>query len=393
MSAPPPTSVSQSRKAAMVVQLLLRDGGDLPLLQLPEEAQARLTRELGALNIVDRTTLKSVAEEFEKELSDVALTAPGSVEAALKSLDGRISAGTVARLREEAAAKLGSDPWVVVLDLDPEDMIAITKSESPEVCAILLSKLPTSKAAALLGLMPGENARRIAYAMSKTGYVRPDAIKRIGSGLAQQYCGASLPAFADTAESRIGAILNSSPASTRDQVLEGLLSEDPTFGESVRKAIFTFADIPARLALPDVPKVLRDIDQADLVRALASATAAGGDLAAATSFILDNMSTRMVENLRDEMGEAGKIKQSDGETAQTTVVSAIRAAADAGTIFWLLATKKIRDWYWTICAPTIFPCLILITPPAAGTTWAVMPPVPSPPISTIFPCGKNVSML
>ena len=41
MSAPPPTSVSQSRKAAMVVQLLLRDGGDLPLSQLPEEARAR----------------------------------------------------------------------------------------------------------------------------------------------------------------------------------------------------------------------------------------------------------------------------------------------------------------------------------------------------------------
>ncbi|MEJ6814167.1 MAG: FliG C-terminal domain-containing protein, partial [Octadecabacter sp.] len=116
--------------------------------------------------------------------------------------------------------------------------------------------------------------------------------------------------------------------------------EDPTFGESVRKAIFTFADIPARLALPDVPKVLRDIDQADLVRALASATAAGGDLAAAASFILDNMSTRMAENLREEMGEAGKTKQSDGETAQTTVVSAIRAAADAGTIVLVIADEE-----------------------------------------------------
>ena len=51
MSAPPPTSVSQSRKAAMVVQVLLRDGGDLPLSQLPEEAQAHLTRELGAARV------------------------------------------------------------------------------------------------------------------------------------------------------------------------------------------------------------------------------------------------------------------------------------------------------------------------------------------------------
>ncbi|MGJ8610975.1 MAG: FliG C-terminal domain-containing protein, partial [Octadecabacter sp.] len=238
--------ISRSRKAAMVVQLLLRDGSDLPLSQLPEAAQARLTRELGALNITDKETLNSVVQEFSRELSDVALTAPGSFEAALKSLDGRISAGTVARLREEAAAQNGSDPWAVVLDLEPEDMLPIAEAESAEVCAIVLSKLPTIKAATLLGLLPGDRARRIAYAMSKTTNIKSDAIARIGAGLAQHYCGATMPAFSETAESRIGAILNSTPASTRDQVLAGLLTDDPKFGEGVRKAIFTFADIAAR---------------------------------------------------------------------------------------------------------------------------------------------------
>lgn len=329
---PNPSELSRSRKAAMVVQLLLRGGGDLPLSQLPEAAQARLTKELGALNIIDKATLNSVAREFAKELSDVAMTAPGSVEAALKSLEGRISAATVAKLREEAAARAGSDPWTVVLDLSPEDMLPITAAESAEVSAILLSKLPTSKAATLLGLMPGDQARRIAYAMSKTTNIKAEAIARIGAGLAQHYCGAAVPAFMETAESRIGAILNSSPAATRDQVLEGLISEDPTFGEGVRKAIFTFADIPARLAALDVPKVLRDIDPGDLVRALASAKEAGGQLAAATDHLLENMSTRMADNLREEMGEIGKVKQSDGEKAQTAVVTAIRAAADAGTV-------------------------------------------------------------
>ncbi|AGI71239.1 putative flagellar motor switch protein FliG [Octadecabacter arcticus 238] len=316
----------------MVVKLLLRSGGDLPLSQLPEAAQARLTRELGALNIIDKATLNSVAQEFARELADVALTAPGSFEAALKSFDGRISAATVARLREEAAAQSGSDPWTIVLALPAEEMLPITDAESAEVCAIFLSKLPTSKAAILLGLMPGNRARRIAYAMSKTTNVTSDTIVRIGTGLAQHYCGPSLPAFSESAEQRIGAILNSTPASTRDKVLEGLLSQDPTFGESVRKAIFTFADIPARLAIADVPKVLRDIDQTDLVRALASATEMGGLLALAVAHLLDNMSTRMADNLREEISEAGKIKQSDAEAAQTAVVTAIRAAADAGTI-------------------------------------------------------------
>lgn len=327
----------------MVVQLLLRDGGDLPLSQLPEAAQARLTRELGALHLIDRETLKSVAIEFAADLSDVAMTAPGSVEAALKSLDGHISAATAAHLREEAALKSGRDPWSIVLDLSAEELLPITKAESPEISATLLSKLPTSKAATLLGLLPGEDARRIAYAMSTTTNIRPAAIARIGVGLAQHYCGAALPAFHETAESRIGAILNSSPAATREQVLQGLLTQDPAFGEGVRKAIFTFVDIPARLAITDVPKILRDIDQADLIRALASAAGAGGAMVTAADHLLDNMSTRMAENLREEMSEVGKIKLSDAEAAQNAVVKAIRAAADAGDIVLIVDDADEED--------------------------------------------------
>lgn len=335
-----PALVSQSRKAAMVVQLLLRDGGDIPLTDLPEGAQERLTKELGALSVIDRATLNSVALEFARELDDVAMTVPGSIEAALKSLDGRISPATAARLREEASPGAAREPWGLVLELSGEEMLPITKAESPEVCAILLSKMPTSSAAALLGLMPGDRARRIAYAMSKTTAIKAEAISRIGAGLAQNYCGASLPAFTDTAESRIGAILNSSPASTRDQVLEGLLSQDPTFGENVRKAIFTFADIPARLAIPDVPKVLRDIEQADLVCALAATVDGGESMVAAAAHLLDNMTARMAESLREEMAEAGKVKQAVGEKAQTAVVTAIRAAADAGTITLIIADDE-----------------------------------------------------
>jgi len=141
-----------------------------------------------------------------------------------------------------------------------------------------------------------------------------------------------LPAFSDTAESRIGAILNSTAAATREDILEGLLAEDTEFGEGVRKSIFTFADIAARVSVQDVPKIMRDIDPGELVRALASATKAGGKLEPSASHLLDNMSKRMAENLREEMAEVGALKQADAEAAQNAVVTAIRDAADGGVI-------------------------------------------------------------
>lgn len=324
--------VARAQKAAMIVQLLLREGGDLPLSDLPEQAQTRLTRELAALKLINKETLDQVALEFTAELSKIALTPPGDVENVLRSLDGRISTSAAARLREEAASQAGRDPWLQLLALEAEDLVPICEAESHEISAIMMSKLPTAKAAALMGLLAGDKARRIAFAISKTAAVRPDMVARIGAALSQAYCGSDASAFADAPEHRIGAILNSSPAATRDALLEALLSEDRTLGEGVRKAIFTFADIAARLAAEDVPKVTRDVDQADLVRALASATADGGPLAASAEHILENMSQRMSDALREEMAEAGKIKLPEAELAQAAVVKAIRDAADEGTI-------------------------------------------------------------
>ena len=50
-------------------------------------------------------------------------------------------------------------------------------------------------------------------------------------------------------------------------------------------------------------------------------------------FILSNMSQRMADQIREEMEEKGGVKQKDGEAAMTTLVSNIRALADAGEIF------------------------------------------------------------
>lgn len=335
-------TVSRSRKAAMVVQMLLAEGQRLSLSSLPEETQLRLTRELGAMRTIDRTTLLQVAAEFTRDLELVALTAPGGVEKALHALDGQISPATAARLREEASKSNGGDPWAQVIAMSPSDLRAIATGEALEVCAVLMSKLPVAKAAELMGLIPGERARRIAFAISRTSAITPDAVARIGAALANQYAGTQAPVFAQPPVQRVGAILNSVAAATRDSVLAGLVDEDAGFADDVRKAIFTFPDITTRLAAGDVPKVIRNVDNADLVTALAAATASGGQDAESADFVLANMSQRMADSLREEMGERGKVKKSDGESAMNAVVAAIREAVDAGEIT-LVSTEEEED--------------------------------------------------
>jgi len=322
--------LDNTAKAAIVVRLLLSEGADLPLEELPEDLQARLTERMGKMGLVDRATLASVIHEFAEALDGVGLTFPNGLAGALLAMDGKISPQTAARLRKEAGVRQAGDPWVRLRALSAEDLAEMAQAESTEVAAVLLSKLDVAKAAELLGLLPGPLARRITYAISQTGNVTPEAVDRIGLSLASQLDHRPILAFEGGPDERVGAILNQSAAATRDDVLTGLDETDTEFAASVRKAIFTFPDIPARLAARDVPKVIRAADPGDLVTALAAATEP--DTSKAAEHLLTNMSTRMADNLREEIQEKGTIRPTDGEAAMTAVVIAIRGLEQAGEL-------------------------------------------------------------
>lgn len=325
-----PRALSNLEKAAVVVRLLLNEGADIPLEALPEDLQARLIKQMGSMGLVDRVTLDAVAEEFAEALEGIGLSFPHGLAGALSAMDGKINPTTAARLRREAGVRQMGDPWQRLRALPPEELAEIAEAESTEVAAVMLSKLDTAKAAALLGKLPGPVARRITYAISQTGRVTPEAVDRIGWSLAAQIDARPILAFADRPEKRVGNILNQSPQTTRDQVMSALDEEDAAFAVSVRKVLFTFADIPRRVATRDVPAIIRVADPDQLVIALAAATE--GEEAAVAEFLLSNMSARMADNLRDEIREQGKIKRVDGEAAMTALIAGIRTLEEEGAL-------------------------------------------------------------
>ena len=317
-------------KAAIVVRLLLNEGAELPLEELPDELQAVLTQQMGRMSLVDRNTLTSVVEEFVDAVEEVGLAFPNGIAGALSALDGKISPQTAARLRKEAGVRRSGDPWERLRALPVEDILVIVESESIEVAAVVLSKLDTTKAAALLNQMPGPLARRITYAVSQTDSVTPEAVDRIGLSLAAQLDEKPIPAFDDEPGARVGAILNHSAAKTREEMLTSLDETDAEFAERVRKQIFTFAHIPVRIKPRDVPAVVRTVNPATLVIALAGTT--NDDETAAATFLLENMSQRMADNLRDEVADRGKVKAKEGEESMKDVVGAIRLMIESGEI-------------------------------------------------------------
>ena len=323
--------ISPREKAAIIVRLMLAEGAPLKVTNLPEEMQTELAQQLGKMRRVSRETLKAVVDEFLGELEQVGLTFPGGLEGAISLLDGHMSANAASRLRRMSGGNSSVDPWERINAVSLERIMPVLEEESIEVCAVVLSKLPVPRAAELLSKLAGDRARQVAYAVSLTGNVDPDTVHRIGLSLATQLDSQPQKAFDAGPGERVGAILNVAAASTRDEVLKGLVEQDKDFAEVVRKNIFTFEHIKARVGPRDVPKIIRLVDQAQLVTALTYGSG-NPDLVPSVEHILANLSQRMAQSLREEMTARGKIKEKDAEEAMGAIVMAIRQLEGSGEV-------------------------------------------------------------
>ena len=304
----PEVALSRKQKAAVIVRLLVAQGEQVPLAALSEDHQADLTHAIATMRAVSRSTLRAVVEEFLAELDSVGLSFPGGIDAALDALDGHLGPATVSRLRRRAMAEGAGDPWSRIAGLGTDALLGALGTESIEVGAVLLSKLSVARSAELLSKLPGERARRLAHAIAEVGRITPANVRRIGLALLDTLDSAPEQAFETTPVERVGAILNYSPAATRDDVLEGLEQEDAAFAA---EAAFTTA--------------------------LAAATAAGGPMQEVAEFLLGAMSQRMAAQLRDEIADRGAVKDKDGEAAMGKVVAAIRELEQRGELVLVAA--------------------------------------------------------
>ena len=345
MELPPLAStgrLTRLQKAAVIYRMLGSLGMSLPPGALAPGDEAQLNAAMAGLGGVDPVELAGVIDEFLMALSPAAPAPPPVAAPALPDLPELPVFPGLPEL--PAIEPLGAlpgepgglpdaeeDPWERVTAQEDPALLAVLQAEAPEVGAVVLSKLKVSRAAELLGQLPGPLARRITYAVSQISEIAPDTVARIGRALGAELGRERPRAFPGGPVERVGAILNFSRAATRNDVLDGLGETDPAFAEAVRKSIFTYLNIPARVGPRDVPKLLKKVDQKVLVTAIAASTA--DDTRPTADFILANISQRMAEALRTEAAELGEIAAADGETAMNGVVAAIRELEEAGEIY------------------------------------------------------------
>lgn len=326
------------QKAAIIVRLILAEGEDMDLARLPSGLQTDLAQEMALMGLIDRDTRNAVIAEFCDTLS-IGLSFPGDIDGTLELLDGHLSPDTTDRLRRMAALNGGGDPWDRIAALSTPLLAELARTEAVEIAAVMFSKLPVPRAAEVFGLLDPALARQIAYAMSLTGMIEAGALRRIGQALIQAADAIPRSALDGKAVDKVGAILNFSTSATRETVLAGLESDDAGFADEVRKTIFTWANIPARIDPRDIARITREVENRVLVKAMAGAK---GPNQPTVDFLLSGLSSRLADSMREEMEGLGKVSTRDAEEAMDQVVAAIRRMEAAGDLF-MIATEPDED--------------------------------------------------
>lgn len=324
-----PRRMGPHQKAAVIVRLLLGQGVSPGVQRLAPHHQTKLAHVISGLGAVDRQTLSEIVREFTARIDNLALSFPDGLEETLDLLEPHLGEGALSTLRQAAERSEGQDPWARVAKQSVERLAPLMDSESAEVCAVLLSKLTVAKAAALLADLPEDRGQILAHTVALTETITPDLVERIGVHIAQVLEAVPPQAFAKSAAERVGAILNSTPQTARDKMLDGLNTRDEPFAREVRKSIFSFNHIPMRVDPPDVPLIMRKADAKSVIVAFAAGLVSAP---LTVEFLLENMSKRLAEQMRDEAEGLGPPKPEAGELAMADLVSTIRDLEASGEL-------------------------------------------------------------
>ena len=337
----PEISLSKQEKAAILLRVLLSSGAAPALNDVDTASLRKIMETMGNFGKVDRKTIDLVILEFLTELQEFGIALKGDIEDTIAALKGHVSDKTLESIKKSYMNSPTVDVWKAIISAETDDLRNVLLAEDTIVAATVLSKIPSTKAADVLGGMEPFQARETMLAIVNSGDTTPEIVEIIGHGICASLFQDDGPsAFEKPAVERAGDIMNFAQSEIRDRLLDEFTESDPETADRIRKVMFTFADIPIRLQPRDVSAVTRVVEQEVLIRALKGAETEHADI---VEFILSNLATRAADALREELSETTVAKKKLVEAAMNEIIAGIRQLEGEGEITLIVEGDDDED--------------------------------------------------
>ncbi len=318
--------LSGRQKAA---HLLISLGPDISaqiFKYLREEEIEQLTLEIANVRKVDTTERENILSEFHQIALAQEYISQGGIAYAKEILEKALGEDKASDILGRLTAHLQVKPFDFARKADPAQILNFIQNENPQTIALVLSYLSSEQAALILSALSTEKQAEVAKRIALMDRTSPDVIHQIervlehklSSTVTQDYTSAG-------GVEAIVQILNGVDRGTERTILDALEMQDPELAEEIKKRMFVFEDI-TNIDNRAIQRIIRDVDSADMQLALR------GSSEEVKEVIYRNMSKRMAETFKEDMGAMGPVRLKDVEEAQQRIVTIIRRLEEAGEI-------------------------------------------------------------
>ena len=320
-------SLPGRRKAAILLVSLGSKGAAEVFRHLPNEMIEQLTVEMAKMQAVEPEYASSVMQEMVDTAYARGYLAEGGLRFAREVLEQSVGSQRAGEILNRLSVIIEQTPFEFLRNTPADQIAAFLRNEHPQTVAMVVAQLPnTPLAAKVMELLEAELQADVAMRIAMMGQTSPDVVKEVAQVMERKLETVLQREWAAAGGVRsLAAILNAANRSTERNILEHLGNENDEIANEVRSLLFVFEDI---LKLDDrsIQMVLREVDSKDLGLAMRGASTE------VQSKILDNMSQRGAEMLREEMEYMPPQRRRVVEEAQTKIVGVVRKLEDSGEL-------------------------------------------------------------
>jgi flagellar motor switch protein FliG len=316
------------RKAAIFMISLGPETSAQIMKQLPDKFIQKVSYEIANIDHVSQKEREDIINEYLEMSQAREYILDGGFDYAKTLLNKALGTQRAKEVIDMLnQIQLRERPFNIARKADPAQLTNLLLGEQPQTVALILCYMQPDKAAQILINFPTEKQSEIAERIGTITSTSPAVIEKIEKVIESKFS-----TYIENDTENVGGvstlveILNQVGRTTEKAIVGELEERQPELAEEVKASLFTFEDIIS-LQKSDVQKVLREVSNDDLVLALKGVSDELRD------FIFDNLSTRAVETLKEDMQFMGPARLSAVEEAQQNVVTVIRRLDEHGEIY------------------------------------------------------------
>lgn len=320
------------KAAAVVVSLGADKASQLYKYMDPEDVET-LTLEVARLGYLDSDMTEGVLTDFyEMCLTNKAIT-EGGLEYAKTVLEKAFGEQTAAQLLEKVEKSMKNRQFAFLDKADAKSLFSALQYERPQTVALVLSYVSPAKSASVVEQMdPAKQVKVVEY-MAKMESPSPSTMKIIETEMNRRFS-----TIVSSKNVKVGGVdfvaslMNNIDRTSEKSIFDGLSAYNQELADEIRKRMFVFEDL---VSMDDrsVQRFLRDCDPKDIVLSLKATTEE------VANKLLSNMSTRMAQNIKDDLEITTNVRMKDVEEAQQRIVDVIRKLEEQNEIIIIKGGK------------------------------------------------------